>query len=362
VTTCLSLHAPYRCQHAGACCAAPWQVRADEHVVAFVSRSSDYAHRADALFVGQPSRAGQAPEVSVAKGPNGVCVFREDRRCAVHTQGGESALPIGCRHYPRVVRLDRRGIALSLSHYCPTAASLLVADEPVRVVPANPPLALSEPVEGLDARAALPPLLCPHVLMDLDAYEAWEKAAVIEFSNCRHADVALRRIASATDRLREWRPGGPSLDAAVASAFESADGAEPSWMEQGLHLARRLNHGVVFLDDDANSQPRPTNRDQRTANREQRTAEGVERVIANYLAARAFGNWIAYQGRGLRTIVTWLRACHDIACLLTVRVAADEGRQVTIPDVIEGIRQADYVMLHTIDTQDFADAARGVEF
>ena len=347
VTTCLSLHAAYRCQHAGACCAAPWQVRADEHVVAFVSRSSAHAHRADALFVGQPSRAGQAPEVSVAKGPNGICVFREDRRCAVHTQGGESALPIGCRHYPRVVRLDRRGIALSLSHYCPTAASLLVADEPVRVVPANPPLALSEPVEGLDARAALPPLLCPDVLMDLDAYEAWEKAAVIEFSNCRHADVALRRIASATDRLREWRPGGPSLDAAMASAFARADGAEPSWMDQGLPLARTLNRGVVSLDDNANSQPR--------------TADGVERVIANYLAARAFGSWIAYQGRGLRTIVTWLRACHDIVRLLAFRLAADQDREVTIPDVIEAIRQADYVMLHTIDTQDFADAARGVE-
>ena len=312
-------------------------------------------------FVEQRPRANAAPEVSIAKGPNGVCVFREDRRCSIHVHAGESALPIGCRHYPRVVRLDRRGIALSLSHYCPTAASLLVADAAVRVVRADPPLALSEPVEGLDARAALPPLLCPEVLMDLDAYEAWEKAAVTEFSNCNRPDVGLRRIASATDRLREWRPGGPSIDAAVASAFARADGAEPSWMEQGLPLARTLNRGVVSLDNDANSQPRPANRHQRTANREPRTADGVERVIANYLAARAFGNWIAYQGRGLRTIVTWLRACHDIVCLLAFRAASDQGRQVTIPDVIEAIRQADYVMLHTIDTQDFADAARSVE-
>ena len=216
-------------------------------------------------------------------------------------------------------------------------------------------------MEGLDARVALPPLLCPDVLMDLDAYEAWEKAAVTEFSNCRHAEVALRRIASATDRLREWRPGGPSLDAALASAFATADETEPSWMEHGLLLARTLNRGVVSLDNDANSQPRPANRDQRTANREPRTADRLERVIANYLAARAFRGWIAYQGRGLRTIVTWLRACHDIVCLLAFRAAEDQGRQVTIPDVIEAIRQADYVMLHTIDSQDFADAARGVE-
>ena len=316
-------------------------------MVEFVSRSSPYAHRADTVFVGQPSRAGEAPELSVAKGPDGVCVFRENRRCAIHAQGGESALPIGCRHYPRVVRLDRHGITLSLSHYCPTAASLLVSNEAVQVVAAAPPLALPEPVEGLDAREALPPLLCPDILMDLDAYGAWEKAAVTEFSTCRHADLALRRIASATDKLREWRPGASPLDTAVAGAFAIAGAAQPSWLEQGLPIARGLNRGVVSLD---------ATREERPAKSERRTANSVERVIANYLAARVFGNWIAYQGRGLRTIVTWLAACHDIVRLLMSREGFDGPARA-----IEAIRQADYVMLHTIDTQHFADAVRTVE-
>ena len=314
----------------------------------FVARSPRYGKQADTLFVGQPSRAGKAPERSVAKGSDGSCIFRADRRCAIHAEAGEAALPIGCRHYPRVVRLDRNRISLSLSHYCPTAASLLTSAGPVRVVPAEPPLALSEPVEGLDARTALPPLLRPGMLMDPHAYERWEGAVIAELSSCRHVDEALRRIASATDLLRDWRPGTTSLDTAVAGAFARADGIERRWMTQGLRIATALNRGIVSIDAVPRQAP--------TTDTETRSTESMERIIANYLAARVFGNWIAYQGRGLRTIVTWLSACHDAVRTLTV-----SGALTGAPAVIEAIRHADYLMLHTIDTQEFADAARGVE-
>ena len=307
------------------------------------------------MFVEQPARAGQAPQLSVAKGTDGVCVFREDRRCAIHTEAGEGALPIGCRHYPRVVRIEPAGIALSLSHYCPTAASLLVSDAPIRLVDATPPLALSEPVEGLDAREALPPLLRPGVLMDLDAYSAWEMAAVDLFSTCTHAGVALARIANATDRLREWRPGTSTLGSAVAGAFAQADAAKPSWVEEGLPIARSLNRGVVSLDVFANREERTANSPSTRFARSGQ-ADAIERVLSNYLAARVYGNWIAYQGRGLRTIVTWLSACHDVVRLLMRR-----GHVDGVAGALEAVRHADYVMLHTIDTQDFADAARGVE-
>jgi hypothetical protein len=363
VTSCLSFHASYRCRHAGACCAAPWQVRADDQALAFVSSSPKYAGRGRSLFVNQPARAGQAPQLSIAKGNDGVCVFREDRRCVIHAAAGEGALPIGCRHYPRVVRIERERIALSLSHYCPTAASLLVSETPIRLVDAPPPLVLSEPIEGLDAREALPPLLRPGLLMDLEAYTAWETAVVTEFSTCRRADIALRRIGNATDRLREWRPGTSALGSAVAGAFAHADASELSWMEQGLPIARRLNRGVVSLDLIADREERTPKSDERSAKSDERTAksetqttDAIERIVANYLAARVYGNWIAYQGRGLRTIVTWLFACHD-----SVRLLMRRGPAEGVPGAIEAIRQADYVMLHTIDTQEFADAAREVD-
>jgi len=339
-TSCLSFHAPYRCRHAGACCAAPWQVRADEQVVRFVHASARYSGRTDELFTGQPARAGQPPELSVAKGEDGVCLFRQDRRCSIHTEGGESALPIGCRHYPRVVRIDREGITLSLSHYCPTAASLLASDAPVTIVSAGAPLALADPVEGLDAREALPPLLRPDVLMDLDAYRNWESAAVEIFAT-RRPDQALSLVSAAADELRLWKPGQRSfVDAVVQSFQEAGEVASPTWPRQGLEIAKSLNNGIVSLDGVPCDVDDPA----------------VARVLGNYLAARVFGNWIAYQGRGLRTILTWIHACYDVARVLMCRQPLPG-----VAGALEAVRQADYVMLHTIDTQDFANAARGVE-
>lgn len=343
-TSCLSFHAPYRCRHAGACCAAPWQVRADDHVVHFVRGSSLYSNRVDSLFIQQAPRPGAQPELSVAKGVGGVCVFRENRRCAIHAQAGESSLPIGCRHYPRVVRIDPEQIALSLSHYCPTAASLLASDEPIRVITAAPPLELSEPVEGLDARDALPPLLRPGVLMDVEAYTAWELAAVDALSLGR-PEAALAKIAAATDALRHWTPGTLPLDQAVHAAFASSDAPAPAWTARGIAIARALNKGPVSL-----SQLPDTGH---------RIPDTGPQLIANYLAARVFGNWIAYQGRGLRTIVTWLYACYDIVCTLACHESSSE--EISIPRVLEAIRHADYVMLHSIDSQDFANAAIEVE-
>ena len=67
-------------------------------------------------------------------------------------------LPSACRHFPRVYLRDARGDLLTLSHFCPTAASLLFEPGPVGVIDAPRPLALDEPIEGLDAREVLPPL------------------------------------------------------------------------------------------------------------------------------------------------------------------------------------------------------------
>ena len=321
----------------------------------FVRGSNLYSNREDSLFIQQAPRPGAQPELSVAKGAGGVCVFRENRRCAIHAQAGESSLPIGCRHYPRVVRIDATRISLSLSHYCPTAAALLASDEPVRVVTAAPPLELSEPVEGLDAREALPPLLRPGVLMDVEAYTAWELAAVDALSLGR-PEAALARIAAATDALRHWTPGTLPLDQAVHAAFASSNAPAPAWTARGIAIARALNKGPVSLE------PGPTFALRATVGKHRETGYGkrvVGRIIANYLAARAFGNWIAYQGRGLRTIVTWLYACYDIVGTLARHEPSDD--EIPIARVIEAIRHADYVMLHSIDSQDFANAAIEVE-
>ena len=52
---------------------------------------------------------------------NGHCVFFEAGRpgCSIH-----DVKPSGCNHFPYLCLIDQRGVHVSLSHYCPTAASL----------------------------------------------------------------------------------------------------------------------------------------------------------------------------------------------------------------------------------------------
>src|SRR5215831_8464688 len=105
---CLDFHAPYHCRHAGACCRAGWTIPFDDGTVA-------------------------------ARDAGGACTFLDAtaRLCSIHRAGGVRALPLTCRMFPRVVLHDARGTFVSLSHFCPTAASLLFSSGgPAAIVPA----------------------------------------------------------------------------------------------------------------------------------------------------------------------------------------------------------------------------------
>ena len=325
-TYCLSTHASYRCQHSGDCC-TEWSVPAD--------------HPSVIDIVG---RHGLQPRATA----DGTCSFRQGGRCAIHAAAGEKALPIGCRHYPRVVLRDGRGTLISLSHYCPTAAALLFSGPPPVVVDARVPLMVAEPIEGLDARAELPPLLRPDVLTDLAGYEAWEREVIRTFAEATDPRRALDTIAAATEGLRTWEPSGDNLCDRVETAFRSAD-PRPAPFTDHLQLLSRLTTALDVPPDIAR---------QWTAIAPEPGSDGL-RTIAAYLAARAFANWIAYQGQGLRTIVAWLRTCYDVVRVHAVSAA--HGRSLTNAKLLEAIRLTDLLMLHTIDSADFARLALAVE-
>lgn len=83
----------------------------------------------------------------------GECVFHGDG-CSVYEQR-----PLSCMHFPYVCMIDPRGVHVTLSHYCPTAAAMLFEHEgPIEVVEGPSPVPLLELPEGLDARESLPPL------------------------------------------------------------------------------------------------------------------------------------------------------------------------------------------------------------
>jgi hypothetical protein len=80
-----------------------------------------------------------------------------------------------------VCLIDARGVSVSLSHYCPTAASLLFEHTgPIDIVDGRPPIAGVEIPEGLDARESLPPRESARRLMSFEEFSHWERARIAE--------------------------------------------------------------------------------------------------------------------------------------------------------------------------------------
>src|SRR5690606_15488986 len=187
------------------------------------------------------------------------------------------------RHFPRVVLRDDRGTFISLSHFCPTAAAMLVEhphgedsrglDDGLRIVEAPPALDIGG-FRGIQARGAVPALLRPGLLTDLEGDAAWEEAAIATFARGDlDASQALDLIEGATRRIREWTPGTRPLVQVVTEAFEQQRLASSDTPTPREALNRRL----------------------------------PARVAKRYLAARLFATPVAYEAEGLLTIVEWLR-------------------------------------------------------
>ena len=213
----LGFHADYRCRHSGACCTADWDVPVELPVYrslsdALVGGRLQVASAAGATypFIVEPDLPAGAAAI-LDRDHAGHCVFyeREAKRCIVHRDLGEPHLPTTCRHFPRVSVQDSRGTFVSLSHFCPTAASMLFRDAPVEIV-AEPPAFPATDYDGLIVTADdLPPLLHPRVLMDLDGYSAWERHMVGRCADVeQRPEAVLATLMRDADLLRRWRPGG----------------------------------------------------------------------------------------------------------------------------------------------------------
>ena len=290
-----------------------------------------------------------------ARTASGDCGFHHDCRCSLQLTGGEQLLPSACRHFPRVYLRDARGDLLTLSHFCPTAASLLLRDGPVAVVDAQAPLALEEPIEGLDARDVLPPLVRPGMLADMDGYDAWEAAVIATFVDAPDAVTAFARIESATGQVRGWTPGAVPLRVAVADAFVRTDDAAGSaLLSEAFALVSELTgpHPLMDVPPDFGA-------------RWQRVADGMDgrrhRSIGRYLAASTFANWIAYRGQGLRSIVAWLQACYDVLRVQMARALPPDASALDEHSHLEAFRMTDYIMVHTVDSLAFGREARRFE-
>src|SRR5688572_22029801 len=285
---CLSFHAPYRCRHVGVCCETAWDIEVDAPIVAAVSLGRlTPVSVTPSPFTTATDESGRSFVAPARTGP-GTCGFRHEHRCSLQIAGGERMLPTACRHFPRVYRLEPHRIRLTLSHYCPTAAALLLDPAPASIVTAQEPLALASGAEGLDVREALPPLLRPGMLMDHDAYDAWEDLVVASFSTAASVDEGFAIVTAATERIRRWHPSDGPLDEAVQTGFAGPlVRLDCERLSQGFRVLTSVTgvHPLLAMPDDL---PAAWRHLARTC------PDLLDGPLRKYLAATAFANWMAY--------------------------------------------------------------------
>ena len=359
----LRLHAGYRCRHAGACCTAGWAIPVEGTVHERLQLHFGTSH--DRVLFASGGAPPDGAAAVLATDPDGRCVFFEPARgnlCAIHRELGPAMLPGVCRQFPRVVLRDGRGTRISLSHFCPTAAGLLTSPQPAAfdIVEAPTALGLDGMAEGLDARNVMPPLLEPKMLTDLEGYDAWERRAIALLGRADlSAAGALARIGVATRAVQRWRPSRSSLRDTVEREFDvassmkpdedlDADGASTAAVQARVDLAlRSIPEGLAH--------PSASETFEADWQRVAPWWHQVDDVLRAYLAARLFGNWVAYYGQGLHVVVEYLQVALAVVKMEAVKHAAKTPSSPW-QTVTEAIRNADLLLVHLADPRTLARA------
>ena len=322
----LSCHAEYRCRHAGACCTSNWPIpveadRLGQLQAAIATRRLQPA--------GDASRAIQFPIGAPADSPAvlgrtlGMCAFHDlsvlsGGRCRIHAAVGHEALPLACRQFPRISVHDPRGVSVTLSHYCPTAAALLDAGggAPLTIAGGGAAFPATGEYVGLDARDALPPLLRRDMLMDWAAWWECERLAVAALDGDADVSVAIARLRSAVADLETWSPAdGPLIDR-VRTAFSEGPPAGAS--VDSVRTSRLVD--AVFAAIPADIRPR----------RFAAVPQPSDLAIRRFLAAHAFANWRVHSRDG---IAGWLRSIESASALIEAGA---------------GVRHADLLLRHLV--------------
>jgi hypothetical protein len=338
----LSIHAGYRCQDSGICCTSGWPIPVErDRLTQFETAIAD--RRLTGLTSGVPlwlTPAGAPADTpAVLETHDGACVFFDgdlDQHCRVQHRLGHAALPLACRQFPRVSVRDPRGVSVTLSHFCPTAASLLETPGPrdISIVSNAPGLPPEGEYVGLDATAALPPLLRPGMLTDWEGWTSWERHAVSWLATGGESPAdALAILAGVVEDVRGWTPAKGPLVAAIEAAWRRA-----AHTDRAEHRPSRRDHSARLLRELRDAVPE--------ALRPPMISAGIRTsplATRRFLAAHAFANWTAYLGEGLRT---WLRSIDAAYAFL---------------DAGYGVREADRWLRHLADPHALAKIWKNVE-
>ena len=309
----LNFHLPYACRHSGMCCTSGWPIPVERSAVSLIEET--VARKIIPLRV-QPwlVPSGEAPDdvagiLSVED--NGHCVFFEagESGCSIH-----DVKPAACIHFPYVCLIDQRGVHVTLSHYCPTAASMLFEqNQPIEIVEGPAPIGDGE-VEGLDARDSLPPTFAKTTvgkpgesprLMSWTDLDAWQRDQV---ANARIDDFQKDDL-ELFDRARASVPQPwtwPEAPADVEGMWWSL--VAPKWH---------------FFND----------------------------TLTRYAAAKAYASWALYMGDGIEAAQQSARIAAAVLRIEAARYCGWSGRELDRELLTEAIRRSDLLLVHYADPQ-----------
>lgn len=338
----LTFQEGYACRHSGACCSSDWPIPVEaDRLETLRAAVADGRLRPVTASAGGPFLEVAPPQPSVGH-PDVLlathasrCVFHDasSSRCAIHAALGHAALPLACRQFPRQSVIDPRGVSVVLSHYCPTAASLLSASarshDAVNIVVRHTASDGRSEYVGLDARTSLPPRLRPDMLMDWESWWQWEARSIVLLADARATPrELLNALRAAVEHVRTWRPTDGSLEDLICTAFGGS--------HRSAEFRRRA---PLDLDDVWTSIPE----DLRSAVSPPACNALDDGTVRRFLMAHAFANWTAHLGEGLRA---WLRSIEAAHALLL------EGYDV---------RQTDLILRHLVEPDELARRLSAVE-
>ncbi len=298
----LNLHAGYACRDSGMCCSSGWPIPVErsrvEPIERLIAREAIPLRVVPWLTPEEHSSDDVAGTLGLR--PNGHCVFFEAGRpgCAIH-----DVKPAGCVHFPYVCLIDQRGVHVTLSHFCPTAASMLFEhDASIAIVEGPSPV--PGDLEGLDARESLPPAASGgQRLLTLDELDQWQREAV---ANARMVELVSEDL----------------------ELFNQARSTVPppwSWPEAPDHL-----------DDSWYSLVAPG-------------WFKFEGALTRYAAAKAFASWSLYLGNGIEAATHTARVAAAVVRIEAARQCRMYGRPLDRELITEAIRQSDLLLVHYAD-------------
>jgi hypothetical protein len=239
---------------------------------------------------------------------------------------------------------------VSLSNFCPTAVSLLFRDEGVLDVDTDVRVSATRgPLEGLDMRGALPPLLKPDLLFTWFGFALWEREVVRQLGEMdRPLHETLANLAGQAERLRTWTPHCGPFDAWVTGILDARapDGPPrgPLATPETCWATYRTAHATV----------EPTLAHDLPSIEVGRmwpavlaaTEPPFARVVRRYLASRVWASWVAHEGGGVRSYIRWIEMIRAVLAVEVCRAVFDANRPLDAALLADAIRAADLLLVH----------------